>query len=120
MLSATSRIAGRVRAATTFAALAACLAAAGGALPARAALPEQASSVRVAYGDLNLATPEGSRELYARIASAAREVCGPVDPGNLESLAAANDCKARAIAQAVRDVHSPNLTATFAANVKRG
>jgi hypothetical protein len=32
----------------------------------------------------------------------------------------ARACKARAIAQAVRDVNSPNLAAMFAANVKRG
>ena len=120
MLTATSRIAARLRAATTSAALAACLAAAGGVATARAALPEQPPSVRVDYGDLNLATQQGSRELYDRIASAARQVCGPADPRDLEALAAAHACKARAIAQAVRDVNNPNLAATFAANVKRG
>jgi UrcA family protein len=119
MLSATSRIAGRLRAATTFAALAACLAA-GSVVTARAALPEQASSVTVDYRDLNLATQQGSRELYARITSAARQVCGQADPRNLEALATAHACKARAIAQAVRDVNSPNLAAMFAASVKRG
>jgi UrcA family protein len=119
MLTATSTIAQRVRAAATFVALAACLAA-GGVATARAALPAATPSVRVDYGDLDLATQQGSHELYARINAAARQVCGPVDPRDLAGVMSARACKARAIAQAVRDVNSPNLAAMFAANVKRG
>jgi UrcA family protein len=104
-------------------ALAACLlgAAAGTALATGA--PDDSAggrTLRVAYGDLNLATEQGSRALYARIESAARQVCAPDDQRNLEAVAAARACRARAIAQAVSDVHSPVLAAAYAAQRARG
>lgn len=113
----------RLRAGTLV--FAACLlgAATGAAAAATAAAAGDSAQVRttrVAYGDLNLATAEGSRALYARIESAARQVCGPYDARNLAEVAAARACQARAVAQAVSDVHSPMLAATYAARRSHG
>lgn len=111
----------RLRAGTLV--FAACLlgAATGAAAAATAAGDSaQVRTTRVAYGDLNLATAEGSRALYARIESAARQVCGPYDARNLAEVAAARACQARAVAQAVSDVHSPMLAATYAARRSHG
>jgi UrcA family protein len=84
---------------------------AGMAQVARAAEP--VPSVTVAYGDLNLGSAQGTNALYARIVSAARQVCGAgqVDIRNLRSLADERSCESNAIAQAVQAVHSPSLAA---------
>jgi UrcA family protein len=66
----------------------------------------------VRFGDLNLSTPEGTRALYGRIASAAQALCGPSF-----SLWDANRhgnwkiCYRATIDQAVRQLNLPNLTA---------
>jgi UrcA family protein len=114
----TSSMSRRLRGSTI--ALAACLlgAVAGTAGAAGVASDADVRTMRVTYGDLNLATEQGSRALYARIESAARQVCAPDDERNLEAVAAARACKARAIAQAVNAVHSPMLAATFAARLR--
>jgi UrcA family protein len=86
-------------------------AAAGESKAATPATP--ARSVTVAYGDLNLNSTQGTDALYARIVSAARQVCGAgeVDIRNLRSLAAERSCESNAIEQAVQAVHSPGLAA---------
>jgi UrcA family protein len=103
-------------------ALAACLlgAVAGTAGAAGVASDADARMLRVTYNDLDLATEQGSRALYARIESAARQVCAPEDQRNLAAVAAARSCKAQAVAQAVSTVHSPVLAAVYAANRPRG
>jgi len=98
------------------AALTACMAL-GLADVARSATPDAAPTIKVLYGDLNLTTREGVSTLYARVTAAARQVCA-VDGGdirNLEAYAAARSCEAQAIANAVRDVHSAKVAASFAA-----
>ncbi|HXO63671.1 MAG TPA: UrcA family protein [Steroidobacteraceae bacterium] len=109
----TSLMSQRMRAGTV--ALAACLlgAAAGTASAATSTADDSADvrTMRVSYGDLNLATEQGSRALHTRLESAARAVCAPEDGRNLAEVAAARACEARAIAQAVKDVHSPMLAA---------
>jgi UrcA family protein len=78
---------------------------------ARSATPDAAPSVKVAYGDLDLATEQGANTLYARVASAARQVCA-ADGDNfrdLRTFAAARSCRTQAIANAVRDVHSTKV-----------
>jgi UrcA family protein len=81
-----------------------------------------AASVKVKYGDLNLATAAGNNALYARIESAAREVCGAgaVPTKDLSTLAFARSCEARAVAQAVREVRSPALAAIHSERVRHG
>jgi UrcA family protein len=113
----TSSMSRQVRGGTI--ALAACLLSVAAGTAAAASAADDSAGVRtmrVAYGDLNLATEQGSRALYARIEAAARQVCAPDDPRNLEAFAAARACKARAIARAVNDVHSPMLAAAYAAH----
>lgn len=104
------------------AALSACLllGAAGAAHAGQSA--DAAPSVRIAYGDLNLTSEQGSSALYARIVSAAREVCrvGDVDIRDLGALAAARACESHAIAQAVSDVHSSKLAAIYSARLRHG
>ncbi|HYM41847.1 MAG TPA: UrcA family protein [Steroidobacteraceae bacterium] len=114
MTSQTLTIGGRLRAATTLTAVAACLAI-GTLGSARAAEP----SMRVAYQDLNLSTEQGSQALYARIAAAARAVCAPEDIRDLQARAAVNSCREQAIAHAVQSVDSPRLAALYAAHLQR-
>lgn len=75
------------------------LAAAGLALSATAA---QAESVRVTYSDLNLASPEGQKQLSQRIDRAARNVCGHTRGGtrNLQLDRATRACFEKAKADA--------------------
>ena len=63
----------------------------------------------VKFGDLNLATDSGVALLYARIRSAAREVCEPANVWNLSDLLASKDCADRAVEQAVEDINVPLL-----------
>jgi UrcA family protein len=110
MTSAMLTLGGRLRTATTLAALAACLAV--GALgTARAAGP----SIAVRYTGQDLATEEGSQALYARIEAAARAVCPVDDIRDLRAVAAARACRKQAIEQAVRSVDNPKLAAVYAA-----
>jgi UrcA family protein len=116
MTSATLTIGERLRAATTAAAVAACLAV-GAASNAHAA---SAPTLRVSYADLNLCTEQGSRALYARIVDAARAVCVADDIRDLRAVAAASACRQQAIAQAVREVHNPMLASVYEAQLRHG
>ena len=110
------------RSTALLAALTACLLL-GAAGAAHAVQPADAApTVRVAYGDLNLASEQGNSTLYARIVSAARAVCGidDVDNRDLPGLATARACESRAIAQAVSDVHSEKLAAIYSARLRHG
>jgi UrcA family protein len=87
-----------------------------GAAGAYAAGPDAATSVRVAYGDLNLASAQGASTFHARIAAAARTVCGAdsVDIRNLREFAAVRSCEAQAIANAEHEVNSPQVVSLAA------
>ncbi|HYL02471.1 MAG TPA: UrcA family protein [Steroidobacteraceae bacterium] len=98
----------------TLAALTACLAV-GAFASAHADTLSPDPFVTVSYHDLNIATDAGSQVLYARIVSAARQVCAPEDIRDLRAAAAAAGCRARAVAQAVQAVNSPALAAVHAA-----
>jgi UrcA family protein len=109
------------RALTAAGVLAACLIGAAGS--ALAASPtDGGAAVKVAYGDLNLASDQGNSALYARITAAARQVCfaNGVDIRDLARYAEARSCEARAIAQAVQAVHSPRLAAIYNARSPHG
>jgi len=116
MTSATSSIRALPRAS---AALAACLIL-GASATAYAAPANPAPSTRVDYHDLNLATEQGSQALYERIVRAARKVCAVSDIRILAEVAAAEVCRAQAIAHAVRDVNSPRLAAVYSAHQPQG
>ncbi len=103
------------------AALTACMAV-GLADIARSATPDEAPSVRVSYGDLNLASAQGAGTLHARVAAAARKVCAAdgVDIRNLQGYAAERSCEAQAIAKALSDVRVATMAASLAARHEQG
>jgi UrcA family protein len=85
---------------------------------ASAAVPASAGELptyHVNYADLNLGNPAGARRLFARIQSAARQVCQPVVDHTAFRFAQARDksCMDKAIAEAVADVHSRLLTDVY-------
>lgn len=120
MTSATLNFAARLRTATGFALLAACVAV--GATSAAHAATESADApaLTVRYSDLNLATEQGSLALYGRIVAAAQQVCVADDIRDLHAVAAARACREQAIAKAVRDVHSPVLASLYAERARHG
>jgi UrcA family protein len=83
---------------------------------------DSASSVTVSYRDLNLATDQGTKALYARIVSAARVVCGAdeVDIRDLGALSSERSCEQQAIEHAVSDVHSAKQAALYVARPRHG
>jgi len=121
MTSATLRTGARMRTATAFALIAACVAvSAAGSAHAAAVAVADVPAIKVRYADLNLATEQGSLALYDRIVAAAQQVCAPEDIRDLQAVAAARSCRQQAIALAVRDVHSPMLASLYAAEQRHG
>jgi UrcA family protein len=96
----------------------------GTAAVTKAATPASAParSMTVAYGDLNLNSTQGTNALYARIVSAAREVCGAdkVDIRNLGAFASERSCESGAVTQAVQALHNPALAALAGAQEPQG
>jgi len=92
------------------AALTACMAI-GLAEVAHSATPDASPSVKVAYGDLDLASEQGAQTLYTRVAAAAHQVCAPdgINIRDLQALAVARACEKQAIANAVRDLQSTRV-----------
>jgi UrcA family protein len=70
-------------------------------------------SVAVRYADLDLASRAGAAEVFARIRSAARAVCGEADIRLLERQAQAARCRSETTASAVEALHAP-LVASMA------
>jgi UrcA family protein len=89
---------------------------------AQAAPAVEARSVKVSYGDLNLASDGGAQLLYGRIVSAAREVCEArrLDNRDLRAVALEHRCEAQAIAAAVSSVNSPRLAALHGSRTAHG
>jgi UrcA family protein len=87
---------------------------------AHAAPAQDAPQVVVSYGDLDLSSGEGVRELYKRISAAAREVCPYPDARELGLAMVNRSCRDAAISRAVREVKSPQLVALRAEHVKHG
>ena len=78
-------------------------------------------SVKVAFRDLDISRPAGAQTLLTRIERAGRQVCGP-PPSIRESreMADFKRCRTEAVANAVRDVQSPMLTALYEGKVGAG
>jgi UrcA family protein len=69
-------------------------------------------SVRVRFADLNPSTPEGVKKLYARVKSAAHDVCGtPFSLWDGTRAGTWKACYLETIDKTVRDINWPNLTA---------
>lgn len=77
-------------------------------------------SIEVSYADLDLAHPAGAQALYARLRSAARQLCAhDYTPSDLYRRVARKDCYDRTLDDAVQGVDSTPLKGLHAANPKR-
>ena len=75
---------------------------------------ERGSSIKVRYGDLNLASETDVAELYRRIDRAARKVCHwDISPLETKQMQQRQSCIKTAVANAVSDVNNQKLTAMF-------
>jgi UrcA family protein len=86
---------------------------------AGAATPDlDAPSIAVKYDPASLDTNDGARQLYARLANAAVEVCPSYDAHWISHQV--EQCRAHAIESAVAKVHNPRLAAIYLSATKRG
>jgi UrcA family protein len=72
-------------------------------------------SETVHYRTQDLATTTGTRVVYARLSSAARDVCPKADPRDLAAFAASRSCQHQALSRAVHAIDDTQLTQIFAA-----
>ena len=90
---------------------------------AQDAIAEQPVVSLVRTSDLNLGSASGQRALDARIAHAARDVCGPVSDADLKGKNANRACReetiARASLQKTAILASSNRDATIAVTASR-
>ena len=74
--------------------------------------PGDKPSITVSYSDVAFGNADGAAKVYRQLKSAARKVCGmdhSIQP--LEMYLAARDCYEEALADAVRKIDRPTLTA---------
>lgn len=78
---------------------------------ARSATPDEAPSVKVSYGDLDLANSQGAHTLHARITAAARQVCAPdgLDIRDLKVYSVERACMSETVANAERKVQATKV-----------
>ena len=93
---------------------------AGSLAVAPVASAQEAPSLVVQYGDLDLSTTEGVQTLYKRITSAAHLVCPYDNARELAFKAVAQSCRADTIQRAVRSIHNAELAAISDGHFKRG
>ena len=74
----------------------------------------------VRYSDSNLATDEGARALYSRLARAAERVCPNEPPYAHISTTSVLKCRQEALSAAVAKIHNQRLAALHAATWKAG
>jgi UrcA family protein len=79
----------------------------------------QNKSVNVQYSDLDLSRPTDARRLYGRIKSAAQVACDNTSLDDLPQLARYKQCRNQAIANAVAQVKSAQLTSIHEAETHR-
>ena len=86
---------------------------------ARANEPKNLPSVTVSYSDVAFGNSAGAADVYRKLKVAARQVCG-FDQGtrSLELRVAARDCFEEALADAVRKIDRPTLTALHASTTR--
>jgi UrcA family protein len=76
-------------------------------------------SVTVRYVDLDLNTPAGVEELYARLRTASRSVCNVGERQSLVQAMAAKSCYTQVLGAAVDEAKLPTLTALHHADSGR-
>jgi len=69
------------------------------------------ANVTVRYADLDLNTPAGVEELYARLRAASRSVCNVDERRSLAEAMAAKNCYRQVLGAAVDDAKLPTLAA---------
>jgi UrcA family protein len=79
----------------------------------------EAPSITVSYSDVSFGNTAGAADVYRKLKVAARKVCGVNDgTKDLDVMVAARDCYEEALANAVRKIDRPTLTALHTANVR--
>lgn len=69
-------------------------------------------SISVSYSDVSFATTQGAANVYGKLKAAARQVCGVNDGAkDVAVVLAAHQCYEEALAEAVRKIDRPTLTA---------
>jgi UrcA family protein len=88
----------------------------------RADAAEQADVLtkNVGYRDLDLNSEMGARVLYGRLRNAAREVCAPLEGGDLNTKMLWKKCYDHAISAAVSEINKPVVTAVHNESVRHG
>jgi len=86
---------------------------------AQAAEAPQYDKTIVAYGDLNLESQQGTKVLYARLRNGAEDVCSSIDGRNLFLKRLWQTCFDQAVAAAVTQVNSSNLSTLHNQTVNR-
>jgi UrcA family protein len=80
--------------------------------PTAAQSPDDQTSVRVNYADLDIDHANGARVLLNRIETAATTACGgPADIHDLGRRAMVEKCRSYAVGHAVKDLGAPMVTA---------
>lgn len=107
----------RPRSFAALAALGALTAAAALASPAVASAGQPTANglqTNVYYDLRDLSTEQGTRALYRRIVSAAREVCPGYDSSDADVVATSKECQRQAVARAIGRIGSARLAAVDA------
>ena len=74
----------------------------------------------VRYSTHALETDGGVQQLYARLVSAAKQVCPESPIRDLGANARTQQCRAQAIAHAIQHINNSQLAALYASTSKRG
>jgi len=90
----------------------------GTATASAAPADSDAPSVAVRYGDLDLSSASGARELYHRLVLASQHVCPDFSSGDLSTQPIVKACRNQAIVNAARKIPSPQLAAMVAKSIK--
>ncbi len=94
------------------AAAAACAALSG---PVHAKDHEVTVKISVSTAGLDLTQPAGAREVYRRLRLAALTACGDGGRVGLEPVASVHGCYEKALGEAVRSAHQPQLSIVYLA-----
>ena len=86
---------------------------------ALAADPSQPLTKTVRYGDLNLDSEQGAKVLYARMRSAARDVCSPLEGLDMSRRRLWQTCFDNAVANAVVQVDKTMVSALHIQTINR-
>jgi UrcA family protein len=96
------------------------IAAASSSVANAATADAEAPTMALKFDPAMLNTEDGAREVYRRIVRAAEEVCPAPTTGSRLVNSATQACRDQAVANAVRQIHSPRLVAVYTTKTKHG